>query len=66
MGIFYLYEGELEMAAEELELCLLHEQNPSASLLYTLGEVYSLLDRTGESLHMARRALAKMLQVSAI
>ncbi len=49
MGYYYLYNNELEMAKNQFELCLYHEEQPAPVIYTILAEIYDMLGQRREA-----------------
>lgn len=57
MGYYYLFNGDIEMARIQFELCLRHQKEPTAHLYAILAEIASMQDNRREAKEYALKAL---------
>jgi tetratricopeptide (TPR) repeat protein len=59
MGYYYLYNNELEMAKNQFELCLYHEEEPAPVIYTILAEICDILGQRREAEEYTDRALTR-------
>jgi tetratricopeptide (TPR) repeat protein len=59
MGFYYLYNDDLEMAAQQFEIAIRHEPDPPSTLLATAAELYHLMGEEQRAEEYAGKALEK-------